>query len=503
MREGLMKLALPIAIACTLVAGCSAPDESGRKESESKVNAEGELTPPSAELVVLEGATLIDGTGKSSLENSVIVLEGDRILLVGQVGDFDYPEDASVTDVSDRFIVPGFINTHAHMFESFPGPLLAFGITTVRNPGSGAEEGVPGASLGISLRDLLNAGETLGPQMITAGTIINNSDVFTPLSEQVTGLDTGVSGSYVEVRSEGDIRAEVQRQAAAGYDFIKLYMGIEPRLLRAAVDEADTHGIKVIGHLKTTSWTVAAASGIDGLLHSCSEGPTWELLDQPTRDAHDWDTWPESLRSWAATAADIALEGPRWEELIDALVTNGTEVNPTLATLEALYWADKSAHLAQDQPGFAPDGYAERWVGHWEAQSNLMVARGFTETDFAAFKAAFSACQKMIGAMHARQVLLTAGDDVGGWMTPGVSFHRELQLLAEAGISNADVIQIATHNGAEALGISHEVGTIEPGKRADLVILETDPTVDIRNTQSIITVIHDGIAHDPRELLRD
>ena len=453
--------------------------------------------------MVLEGATLIDGAGAPSLERSAIVLEGDLILRVGQIGDFDYPEDASVTDVSGRFIVPGFINTHVHMFETFPRALLAFGITTVRNPGSGADEGVPGASPGVSLRDRLATGEVVGPRMLTAGQIINNSDVFSAQPEQSGGGDTGSPGDYAEVRSEHDIQTEVRSQAEAGYDLTKLYLGIEPRLLRAAVDEANAQGIRVVGHLETTSWTEAAAIGIDGLMHSCSEGPTWELLEQSVREARSWGTFAETFRSWAATAGDIALEGPRWEELIDTLVTNGTEVNPTLATFEALYWADESARLAQQQPAFAPQGYAARWQDHWESQHNFMVAQGFTQADFDAFKAAFPACQNMVGAMHARQVLLTAGDDVGGWMTPGVSFHRELQLLAEAGIPNVDVIQIATHNGAVALGISDEVGTIESGKRADLVILERDPTADIRNTQSIITVIHDGIAHDPGSLLRD
>ena len=280
-------------------------------------------------------------------------------------------------------------------------------------------------------------------------------------------------------------------------------MGIEPPLLRAAVDEADAHDIKVIGHLKTTNWTEAAVSGIDGLMHSCSEGPTWELLEPSAREAGDWSTWAESLRSWAATAQTIALEGSLWEALIEALVTNRTEVNPTLATMEAFYWAADSAHLAEAQPAFAPEHYAARWRDHWESQSNFMAAQGFTDADFAAFRAAFPACKRMVGAMHARGVLLTGGDDLGGWMTPGVSFHRELQLLVEAGISNLDVVQVATRNGAEALGISDEVGTIEPDKRADLVILERDPTADIRNTQSIVTVIHDGIAHDPQELLRD
>ena len=133
------------------------------------------------ELLVLEGATLIDGTGAPPLERSVIIIDGTRILRVGVVGEFDYPDDASVLDVSGRFVIPGLVNTHAHMFEGFPQLLLAFGITTVRNPGSGGDEGIPGASLGVSLRDRLAAGDVVGPRMVTAGRIINNSEVFSPL----------------------------------------------------------------------------------------------------------------------------------------------------------------------------------------------------------------------------------------------------------------------------------------------------------------------------------
>jgi len=338
--------------------------------------------------------------------------------------------------------------------------------------------------------------------MLTAGRIINNSDVFDPTPEQDTG-DTGVAGNYLEVRSEDDIRKEVQHQADVGYDFIKLYMGIDSSLLHAAVDEAVKQNIKVIGHLKTTSWTEAASSGIDGLMHSCNEGPTWELLEPSVREAFDWSTLPSSMRSWAATASSIALEGSRWEALINALVTNRTEVNPTLAIFEGFCWADESSHLAQEQPTFAPENYAARWQNHWQSQSNFMSAHGFVDADFKAFKTAFSTSLKMIGAMHARGVLITAGDDVGGQMTPGVSFHRELKLLTDAGISNMDVIKIATRNGAEALGILDEVGTIESGKHADLVILHQNPIDDIRNTLSVDVIIHDGVLYNPKNLLHD
>lgn len=483
---------LPSLIALALLAAACTPD---RPQSEL---LDGD------NLMVLEGATLIDGTGSAPQPNAVIVIEGERILRVGLVGDFRYGDGVRVEDVRGKYITPGFINTHAHMFESFPKPLLAFGITTVRNPGSGGDEGIPGASLGVSLRDRLNRGEILGPRMVTAGRLINNSSVFHPAPVNESELETGVAGNYVEVRSANDIEAEVRRQSVAGYDSIKLYLGIEPALLRVGVADAREKGLSVIGHLHATSWTDAAAAGIDGLLHSCSEGPTWELLEPDIRNAYDWrSSWAESLLSWAATADAIAMEGPLWEALIEALISHGTEVNPTLSTMEALYWADDSDHLSVTQPAFAPESYAAKWRGHWQSQANMMIAQGFTTEDFAVLKAAFPACQKIVAEMHSRGVLLTAGTDVGGWMTPGVSFHRELELLAGAGISNLDVLQIATRNGAEALGLLDKVGTIEPGKYADLVVMAQNPVTNISNTQSIVAVVRDGVSYRPSDLLQE
>lgn len=451
--------------------------------------------------IIISNVNVIDAIDGKVIQGQDVIIEDGIIKKILPVGESKL-QSSRLLNGKGKYLIPGFINTHAHMRENFSRPLLAFGITTVRDPGPVAEEGIPGASLGISLRDCLNAGEAVGPRMLTAGRKINNSDVFDPTPEQDTG-DTGVTGNFLEVRSEEDIRKEVQHQSDVGYDFIKLYMGIDSSLLHAAVDEAVKQNIKVIGHLKTTSWTEAAGSGIDGLMHSCNEGPTWELLEPSVREVYDWSTWPSSMRSWAATVSSITLEGSRWEALINALVINRTEVNPTLAIFEGFCWADESSHLAQEQPPFAPENYAARWQNHWQSQSNFMSAQGFVDADFKAFKTAFSTSLKMIGAMHARGVLLTAGDDVGGQMTPGVSFHRELKLLTDAGISNMDVIKIATRNGAEALGILDEVGTIESGQRADLVILNQNPIDDILNTLSVDAIIHDGVIYKPKDLLHD
>lgn len=480
-----------ICLACGLfVSSCDERTEGAKQVPVSQDSL------PVFDLTVLEGATLIDGTGAPAIVNSSILLRGDKIIGVGRDGEFLGADNATVIDVSGKTIVPGFFDMHAHVRESMLRPLLAFGITTVRNPGSGR-------SAGIEVRDRLATGSILGPRMFTAGQTINDSSAFslTPLSQSKRDIGTG--SNFAEVRSADEARAAVRNQANAGFDFVKVYMGITPALLDAAVEEAHRRGVRVIGHLKATSWTQAADSGIDVLTHSCSEGPNWELLVPGVRRTFDWDSWGASLRSWASTAATYDLDGPRWRGLVNSLVSNRVEVNPTLVTMEAHYWADQSDELASEQPTFAPQGYAEAWSGNWESVRNFMNLWELGAEERLQLRTNYRTCLEMVGKMHSAGVLLTAGTDLGGWMTPGVSFHRELQLLSDAGISNIDIIQIATKNGAQALGILDEVGTLEPGKRADIVVLQNDPLVDIQNTQSIVTVFLGGVSYDPSAILRE
>jgi len=451
---------------------------------------------PVFDLTVLEGATLIDGTGAPAVANSSILLRGEKIIGVGRDGEFLGTDKAIVIDLSGKTIIPGFFDMHAHVRESMLRSLLAFGITAIRNPGSGR-------SAGIEVRDRLANGSILGPRMFTAGQIINDSSGFSLTPPSQSKSDTGTGTNYVEVRTADEAKAAVRDQAIAGFDFVKVYMGITPALLYAAVEEAHRREVRVIGHLKATSWTQAADSGIDVLTHSCSEGPNWELIAPGIRQNFDWGSWGASLRSWANAAATYDLDGPRWRGLVNSLVSNGVEVNPTLVTMEAHYWADQSDELASEQPTFAPQGYAETWSGNWESVRNFMNLWELSAEERLQLRTSYQSCLEMVGKMHSAGVLLTTGTDLGGWMTPGVSFHRELQLLSDAGISNIDIIQIATKNGAQALGILDEVGTLEPGKRADFVVLQKNPLADIRNTQSIDKVYLGGVSYDPSAILRE
>lgn len=436
-------------------------------------------------LLVLRGATLIDGTGGPTKSDAVIVIEGDRVLRVGTTGQYRFPADAQVLDLAGRYVTPGFIDTHVHSRDlpEIARTLLAFGITTIRSP---ADEN------GVNVRHRLDTGDLLGPTLIAGGKLIDH-----PANKINTGWGANVT-------TETEVRREVRRQAERGVDYIKVYMGMPPDLVRAAVDEAHRQGVKVIGHLHCTGWTEAAEAGIDALVHTGSEGPSWELVDEPgARDRVNCGDFGAYLRAWARWAPTIDLRGPRMEQLIRTLVGHRVEVNPTLVIIESLYWGDDPAASQRLEPSYAPAKVQARWGPEWERSNPFMRQFKLTADEWVQLKRGFETSKRMIRTFHERGVLITAGSDVGmPWITPGVSFHRELELLRSAGISASDVLAIGTRNGAKALGIENKVGVVAEKMLADLVVLTANPLEDIHATRAIDLVIAKGRAHKPAELLK-
>ena len=458
-------------LAATLLfalASCSPPEE--------LIDGEG--------IVVLEGATVVDETGATPRFEAVVVLQNERILKVGNAGDEVYPDGSTVMDLRGRYVLPGFIDTHVHPprdAETRPATvrtLLAFGITTIRNPAAR-----PGA--GVQLRNGVSAGELLGPRVLTAG----------PLIDAPTIRPTKFPEDWTYLKTEEEIRAEVRRQQESGVDFIKLYRGLAPGLVVAAIDESHKAGLLVIGHLGKTSWLEAARAGIDVLVHS---GPSVGLIQPLRRDQNPELTPGEYERLWRET---VDLEGPEMEVLVSALINNGVEVNPTLVLTEAIRWGDDLGTLERLEPELAPERDIPGWWGD-DWRERHPYAAGWSAEDFSEAKATFTSILSFFRVLHERGVLVTAGTDVGNsWMTPGVSFHRELELLVQAGIPPLEVLMIATRNGADALGILDDVGTIEAGKRADLIVLTEDPVLDIVNTRSIEAVYLGGRRLEPTSLL--
>jgi imidazolonepropionase-like amidohydrolase len=399
--------------------------------------------------VILQGATLIDGTGSPPRHNSVVVLKDDRILTVTDKAKYTtiYPKDSAVINLTGRFLIPGLFDMHAHVAgvlsssynqtfsENTLKALLDKGITTIRNPGGPTKESV-------ALRDEVSTDQIKGPQIFTAGRLINGPQLPTKFVETI-------------VNNEGEIREEVKRQADAGVDYVKLYVGLYPNLVSAAIDEAHSQRIKVIGHLFLTSWTDAARFNIDALTHALPESPY--LLPADKREMFLKVGVPWNHLLWLDL---VNLDGPEIDDMINALVQNKVAVDPTLVIFEAIYSQDNGGNGINSNKQF---------MKLWPKALQLV---------------------KML---YDRGILIMSGSDIPNFgLVPGISLHHELELLADAGIPPLEVIKIGTKNGAEALGILDYVGTIEDGKQADIIILDANPISNIRNIGAIEGVIEDG-----------
>ena len=391
-------------------------------------------------LVILEGASLIDGTGSPPRNDSVVVIKDERILTVTDKGSYTtYPKDSEIVDLTGRFLIPGLFDMHAHVAgvldssynqtisENTLKALLDNGITTIRNPGGPTKESV-------ALRDAVAAGQIKGPQIFTAGRLINGLPFPTRFVETIAN-------------TEAEVREEVKRQADAGVDYVKLYVGLYPNLVKTAIDEAHNQGIKVIGHLYLTSWTDAANLGIDALTHGVPVSPfllskdKQEIFIENGRGPFDHFLWLNL----------VDLNSTKINEMINALVKNKIPVDPTLSIYEAMLKDDpQNQHL-------------------------------------------WSKVLQLTKILYDHGVTIMSGTDIPNFgFIPGVSLHHELELLVKAGINPLNVIKIATSNGADALGILDDVGTIEAGKQADMIILNANPIINIRNIGAIEGVIEDG-----------
>ena len=391
-------------------------------------------------LVILEGTSLIDGTGSPPRNDSVVVIKDKRILTVTDKGSYTtYPKDSEIVNLTGRFLIPGLFDMHAHVAgvldssynqtisENTLKTLLDNGITTIRNPGGPTKESV-------ALRDAVAAGQIKGPQIFTAGRLINGLPFPTRFVETMAN-------------TEAEVREEVKRQADAGVDYVKLYVGLYPNLVKTAINEAHNQGIKVIGHLYLTSWTDAANLGIDALTHGVPVNPfllskdTRELFIENGRGPFDHFLWLNL----------VDLNSTEINEMINALVKNKVHVDPTLTIYEAMLKDD--------------------------LQNQYL----------------WSKVLQLTKILYDHGVIIMSGTDLPNFgLIPGVSLHHELELLVKAGINPLNVIKIATSNGAEALGILDDVGTIEAGKQADMIILNANPIRNIRNIGAIEGVIEDG-----------
>ena len=432
-------------------------------------------------ILVLNHVTVIDVVRGVAQPNRAIEIEGSRIRAVLPAAGYRPPAGAAIHDLPGRYVLPGFVDMHAHVLfpplddDGRPLPsfdretslallrtLLFAGITTVRDPGDATEAAV-------AMRGMLSWDEVVGPRLITAGRILTAA----PLHHAI----------YAPVTDEREAREEVARQARAGVDLIKLYQDLSPALVRAAIDEAHRRGVRVIGHLQSTTWTEAARMGIDFIAHAAPWAP--EYLDPAARAAYRPDMFGRVY--WLE---HLDLDSPVVQEMIAALVEHHVSVDPTLMAFRTKFWGDDPRYTANPRRAETPP---KLWAG-FARRSNTI---DWTPDQYRAARAQWPKLLALVKRMYDRGVLLTAGTDTPfPWIIPGVSFHEELRLLASAGIPPAAVLRMATINAG--LALKQNIGSIEPGKEADLVVLTANPLESLENTERIEIVMKAGRIYTPK-----
>jgi imidazolonepropionase-like amidohydrolase len=426
-------------------------------------------------VVALTNVRVIDGTGAPVRENQTVVIQNGRITQLGQTGKVAIPAGARTMDYGNRYtVIPGIVGMHNHTFYTtarrsiqanftMPRLYLASGVTTTRTTGSMS----PYSELNLKKR--IDAGEVPGPRMHVTGPYISG--------------DGAGSGMY-EVGTPDDARRVVAYWAKEGATWFKFYTLITREEMKAAIDEAHKLGVKVTGHLCSVGYREAVALGIDALEHSLFANSEYDPNKKP-------DQCPPTMD---ASLANLDMKSPQVRATIDDMVKNKVAMTSTMAIYE-LYVPGRPAELdLRMLEAMSPETKEEYLASRKRLADNPQFG-----TPEAVLKKAMEFDRMFVAAGG----LLAAGSDptgMGGAL-PGFGDQRNHELLVEAGFTPVESIKIMTLNGAKVLGVDKDLGSVETGKIADLVLIEGRPDekpVDIRNAR---TVFKDGVGYDVAKLL--
>jgi enamidase len=430
-----------------------------------------EVAYPAGDLAFTQ-VEVVDGTGAAPLRDMTVVVHGDRIAAIGPAKKLKVPAGATVIDGTGKTLIPGFVMVHEHFFYpspkggeyeeypySFSRLYLAGGTTTLRTAGSMAPYG------DINTARAIAAGKQPGPDM----------DVSGPYLEGATLL----SAKMVSLRDAADAKRTVDFWAAEGATSFKAYNYLTRDELKTAIDATHAHGLKITGHLCSITYREAAEMGIDNLEHSFAVATDFVKTKQP-------DVCPSSTATLDSLNA-LDPDGPEIGALMKLLIDRHVALTSTLTVFET-FTAGRpkapEAALALLIPQLR-DSYEANWT---RVQTS---ARGKT---YAAFLPKLMRMEKRFVGMGG--VLLAGTDPTGyGGVIPGFSGKREVELLVEEGLSFPQALEVATLNGAKYLGRDKEVGSIAPGKRADLLLVDGDPAKDAMALDRMPLVFKAGVGY--------
>ena len=427
-------------------------------------------------VIALEHVRVVDGTGAPAKSDQTIIISGGKISAIGPSGSVQIPADANHMDFSGHTALPGLVGMHDHLFYpgggglyhdmpfSFPRLYLALGVTTIRTTGSIEPY------TDLEIKKAVDAGKMPGPKMNATGPYMEGEGIPLLQLHQLTGPD--------------DATRTVEYWVAEGARSFKVYNYLTRAELKAVVDAAHKHGIKVTGHLCSIGFREAAEIGIDDLEHGLTVDTEFHPDKKP-------DVCPNPNQA-AAAAAKLEVTSEPIQTTIKMLVAKHVAVTSTLPVFEQFVPSrpdvpQKALDMLSDEAGKAYHANRERVAKNQQSPWPTMFQREME------FERAF---------VKAGGTLLAGLDPTGiGGVIAGFGDLREVELLADAGFTPIEAIKIASLNGAEFLGEADHIGSLAAGKQADIMVVKGDPSSKISDIENVELVFKDGVGWDSNKLI--
>ena len=433
-------------------------------------------------VIALSHIRVIDGTGQPARDDQTLIIRDGAIAAIGDAISTPIPPGAKVLDLPDHSVMPGLVGMHDHMFYpqpvnlagqrvrgalqfeqqssfTFPRLYLAAGVTSLRTTASVE----PYADL--NLKNWIDAGKIPGPKIHVTGPYLEGEGNFRLPVHELSGPE--------------DARKTVEFWADQGVTSFKAFVHITTGELRAVIDGAHKRGLKVTGHLCSITYREAADLGIDNVEHGFVLATDFNSEKKP-------DVCPPTTEQSRAAFLALTPESPAVRELFQTLIQHHVAITSTLPVMEA-YSSDRPPLQDRVLDVMSPQAQA----GYLSQRAQQPVTRSLKKE--MELERAFA---------KAGGRLLAGPDPTGiGGVVAGFGDQREVELLVEAGFTPVEAIHIATENGARFLREEDQIGTLAPGKQADLVVVRGDPSDKISDIENVEIVFKDGVGYDPAKLI--
>lgn len=423
-------------------------------------------------VIALTHVQLVDGTGAAPRADQTVIIANGKIAAVGPAASVSVPANAKVLDLKGHTVIPGIVGMHDHTFYTtsqrssqmnFTGPLLYLGsgVTSIRTTGSYS----PYSEL--NLKRAIAKGDIAGPRMWVTGPYL-------------TG-ETGV-GSMLSLPTPEAARRVADYWADEGATWLKFYTTVSRQVMGAAIDQAHKRGVKVTGHLCSVSFREAVALGIDNLEHSLFVNTDYDPDKKP-------DACPPNA---TAKLGELDMQSDAVKTTIREMIAKKVAMTTTPAVFE-LFVPNRPPLEQRVLDAMSPEVRTEYLTTR---------ARISESPQFGISPAVFKKAGEFDRMFVQAGGLLAAGVDPtgNGGALPGYGDQRNYELLIESGFTPVEAIQIMTLNGAKILGVDKELGSVEQGKTADLVVIKGDPVAKPAEIREMVTVFKDGVGFDAKKL---